>query len=205
MATFLVLKEKSCFELKEKFSRFISLAYPIKSENEAQTLLKDIQKNFFDATHICFAYKLNELIKYSDAGEPKGTAGIRILNAIQHFELDYILISIVRYFGGIKLGIGPLGKAYYDAAFGALKNAKFALMKSYCKVKLNFNSSLFSFVVKNLNSLKAKIIEQGYDDYSYITFYIEEEKFELFNKVLIELNSKDYSSCIIENGIMIEN
>ena len=116
---------ESEFRTKEKGSTFISLTKGIETEEEANSYLQSVKKKYYDATHHCYSYKLvNSLYKYSDAGEPNGTAGIRIYNAQNHYELTNLITIIVRYFGGVKLGVGPLGKAYYEAASENLATTK---------------------------------------------------------------------------------
>ena len=84
-------------KFKEKGSQFIGQAYPVQKEEEAQELLESIRKKYYDATHHCYCYNIFESVnKYSDDGEPSGTAGIRILNAINHFELTNILVVSIR-------------------------------------------------------------------------------------------------------------
>src|ERR1035437_8880518 len=109
--------------IKEKGSAFTGQAYFMSDSDECVKKLNKIIKQFYDATHHCYCYKLNSgEAKYSDNGEPSGTAGIRILNAIEHFDLTDILVVVIRYFGGTKLGVGPLGKAYYESALNVLKS-----------------------------------------------------------------------------------
>jgi putative IMPACT (imprinted ancient) family translation regulator len=125
LKNFQTIKEPNESRIKEKSSIFIGRAFPIKSTNEAEKILGKVKQEFYDASHHCFAYKLIDgNVKSSDAGEPPGTAGVRILNAIKHFKLNNILLIMVRYFGGTKLGIGPLGKAYYQCAFKILESAR---------------------------------------------------------------------------------
>ena len=97
--------------IKEKGSVFTGKAYFMSNSQDCIAKLNEIKKEFYDATHHCYCYKLNTgEIKYSDNGEPSGTAGIRILNAIEHFILTDMLVVVIRYFGGTKLGVGPLVK-----------------------------------------------------------------------------------------------
>ncbi|MGB5894590.1 MAG: YigZ family protein, partial [Ignavibacteriaceae bacterium] len=85
---------------KEKSSVFIGQVYHCEMENEAANILEPIKKKYYNASHHCFAYKLiSEQFKYSDDGEPNGTAGIRILNAIEHFNLINVMVVIFRYYG----------------------------------------------------------------------------------------------------------
>ncbi len=117
------LKNSNTAEYKEKSSLFIAKAFPVSSEEEFESGLQAIKKEHYKARHHCYAFRLPDLFRYSDAGEPSGTAGIRILNAIDHFNMMYAGIVVVRYFGGVKLGAGPLGKAYYTSAYDSLKDA----------------------------------------------------------------------------------
>ena len=108
------IKKSAEVKFKEKGSLFLSKSYNITNVENVEDILNNLKKEFFDATHRCFAYRLNSVstannFRYSDDGEPSGTAGIRILNAIDHFELQNCLIAVIRYFGGTKLGVGPLG------------------------------------------------------------------------------------------------
>ena len=121
--------------LKEKSSVFNAQAYPVENEEDALQIVEKTKKKYYDATHHCYAYKLTgNKIKYSDAGEPSGTAGIRILNAINHFNMQNILVIVIRYFGGTKLGVGPLGKAYYNSVIQTLKSSRIIEKKAYKKI-----------------------------------------------------------------------
>ncbi len=131
------LKDSNSAEFKEKSSVFISFAFPLKNEEEFPVKMSEIKKEHYKARHLCFAYRLPGLVKYSDAGEPSGTAGIRILNAIDHLDLQNTAVIVVRYFGGVKLGVGPLGKAYYTAALESLKSSEVAERNLYVQVKIN--------------------------------------------------------------------
>ncbi|MFA5804331.1 MAG: YigZ family protein [Melioribacteraceae bacterium] len=133
--------------IKEKGSLFIGLSMPISTEEEGINFLNSVKKKFYDATHHCFSYKLADgLLKYSDDGEPSGTAGIRINNAQNHFELTNIITIIVRYFGGAKLGVGPLGKAYYEAAIQNLEASKQIEKELYQKIELEYKFEQTKYV-----------------------------------------------------------
>jgi uncharacterized YigZ family protein len=128
------------FRFKEKGSVFIGLSFPINSEEDAESFLLSVRKKYYDATHHCYSYKLTDgTFKYSDAGEPNGTAGIRIYNAQNHFDLTGILTIIVRYFGGVKLGVGPLGKAYYETAYQNLKSSETEDRILHQQIQLKFD------------------------------------------------------------------
>ncbi|MCX6170979.1 MAG: YigZ family protein [Ignavibacteriales bacterium] len=119
------ISSESEFKLKEKGSTFISISKPIENIDEAITFLTSLKKKYYDATHHCYSYQLVDgTFKYSDDGEPSGTAGKRIFNAQSHFGLTDLITIVIRYYGGVKLGVGPLGKAYYDAAIHNLESSK---------------------------------------------------------------------------------
>lgn len=137
--------------LKVRGSEFIAQVYPVEQTEECDKILNTVKKKYFDATHHCYAYQLMEEIqKYSDDGEPSGTAGIRILNAIDHFQLTNLFVVIIRYFGGTKLGVGPLGKAYYSSAYDALEKTKkvekFLMERLTIKTDFTLTSQLYRIV-----------------------------------------------------------
>ena len=151
------------YSLKEKKSLFTGQVFHCESEKEADKILISTRKKYYDATHHCYAYKfIDEKIKYSDEGEPTGTAGIRILNAIEHFNLLNILVIVIRYFGGVKLGVGLLGKSYYSAAFGVLKNAKKIEKILYQEIKIISDFKYISQVHRILSNHKGKIVETNH-------------------------------------------
>jgi uncharacterized YigZ family protein len=157
--------EKECkAELKEKSSRFIGFAFPIENEEEVRVHLKNLRKKYYDATHHCYAYKTLTLEKYSDAGEPSGTAGVRIFNAIEHFNLTNILVIVVRYFGGTKLGVGGLGKAYYEVAYKVLEKAEKLNKKLYQKVFIKVDFEMVNKVYQIFNESQNKIVNTNYPD-----------------------------------------
>ena len=159
-----VINEKCESELKEKNSRFIGFAFPIENEEGVQFHLKELKKKYYDATHHCYAYKTLKLAKYSDSGEPSGTAGIRIFNAIEHFNLTNTLVVVVRYFGGTKLGVGGLGKAYYETAIKALEKAKKINKKLYQKVLISVDFEQVNKIYQIFNETENRILNTTYSD-----------------------------------------
>ena len=115
------------FENSIKKSRFIAIVREVETEDEVRSFLKESNQKYPDATHHCWAYRMgfdqNEISQYSDAGEPANTAGPPILQAIKQEKLTNVLVLVVRYFGGIKLGKSGLIKAYRDTARLGLKRA----------------------------------------------------------------------------------
>ncbi|HSN67822.1 MAG TPA: YigZ family protein [Thermoanaerobaculia bacterium] len=119
------LTESVQAEVRVQRSRFLALAFPIAGEAAFEAALASIRRERFDATHHCWAWRLfdPERSRSSDAGEPSGSAGRPILQAIQSAELHDIGVVVVRWFGGVKLGTGGLARAYRDAAQEALRSA----------------------------------------------------------------------------------
>ncbi len=107
-------------DIKEKGSRFISYLYPVEHIEGVNEILYALRKQYLDATHICYAYRLGEgvegHIRYNDDGEPSGTAGVPIYNELKGKNYYNVLLAVVRYFGGTKLGTGGLARAYQGAA-----------------------------------------------------------------------------------------
>ena len=108
-------------EIIIKKSKFITKLYKIDKVNEVENILNELKKEHKKATHYCFAYKINGQEKAFDDGEPNHTAGLPILNIIHIKNLDNILIVVIRYFGGVKLGAGPLTRAYSKSASEIIK------------------------------------------------------------------------------------
>ncbi len=157
-----IITSENEFRFKEKGSEFISYAFYIESEEEALEKLHFIKKKFYDAVHHCYAYSINyEISKYSDDGEPNGTAGIRIFNAINHFEITNIIVIVIRYFGGVKLGVGPLGKAYYYAAEQLLSEITTITKKPYQVLEIYYNydqTSKIHYLIKQNNAIIESMI-----------------------------------------------
>lgn len=184
------------FTLKEKSSEFIAKVYPVESEQQALDELQNIRKKYFDATHHCFAYRINyDLSKFSDDGEPKGTAGIRILNAIDHFDLIDVLVIVVRYFGGTKLGVGPLGKAYYSASIGVLSQSQIVKLNLYQLIEITSDFSNINHVHRLINQYSAIISSSDFNDKAIINCLI---KPSLIDKIAYELTNLSSGQIVIK-------
>jgi len=186
-------------KFKEKSSIFLGFAYPIKSIEDVTVKLALLRKKYFDATHHCYAYKLaSNILKYSDDGEPSGTAGIRILNVIEHFDLVNVLLVVVRYYGGTKLGVGPLGKAYYNSALQAIESENIIIQKPYNKITIDSNYLLINQVKKLLLKYEAINDEIKFGEGVMFSYFIDPGKVKLVSDELHELSRG-------EIGISIEN
>jgi uncharacterized YigZ family protein len=153
--------------LKVEGSKFIAGAFPVQHRGQAEETLAKLRKEYYDATHHCFAYALGiegKEFRYSDDGEPSGTAGAKILAAIQSKELSDILIVVTRYFGGTKLGTGGLGRAYFESAARALAEAVVVQKVVAEELQITFPYDETSRVMNTLLHSKTKIIDTIYDD-----------------------------------------
>ncbi len=193
------------YKFKEKGSLFVGSLFPIEDIEEAEIILSKIRKRYYDATHNCYAYKLigDESFRYSDDGEPNGTAGIRILNAIKHFNLSNVLIISTRYYGGTKLGVGPLGKAYYNSAFGAIENATIVTKVNYSKIIIDFGYDFISDVHHFINTYKVKNINNLFNKNPQIECLIKPEFIKKLNEDLIAVSSGKIEVKILEDNIYL--
>lgn len=192
------------FELKEKKSIFLAKVYYVNNEDEVNQFLGDVKKKYSDASHRCYAYKLvNGKTKFSDAGEPSGTAGIRILNAIDHYKIQNCLLVVIRYFGGTKLGVGPLGKAYYSAAINVLSKSEIIVIRPYRLTKMQVNIEKVNKLIGFLHSNKIKILETEYDSEVKINclFPIDSYK-SLHNKIISTF--REGISIIVKDEIIFD-
>ena len=176
------------FQLKEKNSVFLGHAYPIESKEDAEQTLLNVRKQFHDAAHHCFAYKLlGSEFRYSDDGEPSGSAGIRIFNAIEHFNLVNVMVIIIRYFGGTKLGVGPLGKAYYKTAVSTLQSAPVLAKLNYSKFSIIYKYEDSSRIHKILSKYDALEIKSSFHQYPVIEACIPLKKRDNFETELRDI------------------
>lgn len=197
--------EKYEYQFKEKGSLFIGYLFPIQNHEEVESILAAVRKKHYDATHNCYAYKFidEESFKYSDDGEPNGTAGIRILNAIKHFDLSNVLIISTRYFGGTKLGVGPLGKAYYNSAIGAIENADIVVKENYSKVLIDFGYDYISDVHHYINTFKAQNINNLFNKNPQIECLIKPEFLEKLTENLNAVSNGKIEIKIFEENIYL--
>lgn len=162
---YLSVKGVASGEYKEKGSKFLAFVHPIDSEAEIKSHLDNYKKEYYDARHVCYAYTFgieNEVLKSSDAGEPNGTAGLPILNQIRSSGLKNILVIVVRYFGGTKLGASGLVTAYKAAAKSAIENAIKIEKPIVVEVEFEFPYLKMNSVMKMVKDYAATILEQDF-------------------------------------------
>ena len=150
----------------EKRSKFLAFALPVETVEQVKQYVAEYQKRYYDARHACYAYMLGAErtdFRANDNGEPSGTAGKPILGQINSYGLTNILIIVVRYFGGIKLGTSGLIVAYRQAAIEALENAQIIEKTVDDDISFTFEFPMMNAVMKIVKDLNPQIIAQGYD------------------------------------------
>ena len=160
-----LLKPSQEVLFKEKNSKFFGYAFPIKSEEEAKVHIETLKKQHHAARHWCYAYQLgfeeHELIyRANDDGEPSNSAGMPIYGQIQSFKLTNVLIVIVRYFGGVKLGVGGLISAYRTAAQISLENSEIVKKTIDFNLSLKFDYPLLNKVMRVIKEENLNITSQ---------------------------------------------
>jgi len=176
-------------EIKVKRSRFIGTIRRSGSVDEARDFVRAVSKEFHDATHNCFAYRIglgfSQTFKYSDDGEPSGTAGRPILEALDRSELVDTCIVVTRYFGGIKLGTGGLSRAYRDAALDVIDRAGIETRYLKSRVKFTFHLRFTDAVLRTLSSEACEIVDSRYTDSGMVLCDIRRSMVERIKQTLI--------------------
>lgn len=165
--SYLTLKEPAEGIYKEKGSKFLAFAYPVADEEEVKAIVGRLRKEYHDARHHCFAWILGpEKARFRafDDGEPAHSAGDPILGQLKHRDLTDVLLVVVRYFGGVKLGVGNLAAAYKEAARNALENAPIVEREVREDYVLEFPYLSTSEVMKLVKAFDLEILEQSFHE-----------------------------------------
>lgn len=173
--TYRTLASPSEAIFKEKMSKFLAFAHPVTNAAEAKSVVASYQKKYFDARHVCWAYMVGAArteFQSNDNGEPSGTAGKPILGQINSFELTDVVIVVVRYFGGIKLGTSGLIAAYREAARLALGYATIEERHVMSEIKFTFPYLAMNDVMKLTKIPGIKIVGQEFDNTCTMTVAI---------------------------------
>ncbi len=169
-----------------KKSIFICYLIPIKSIDDANEILKQMRKKYYDATHCCYSYRLNEnIIKASDDGEPSQTAGVVILDVLQKNSLTNLIAIVIRYFGGIKLGAGGLVRAYSSTTSETVKLCQLKKIEKKIKIKLTFSYEYVNEVQKVCN--KYEKIKQDFSQNVILIYEIPLNDINELKTKLIEI------------------
>ncbi len=190
MKDYKTIKEEGYYLLEEKRSKFIARAKPIDTEQEALDYLQQLKTSCWDASHNCYAYSVDSdalYQRYSDDGEPQGTAGLPMLDVIRKKNLQNVVVVVTRYFGGILLGAGGLVRAYSKACAGGLEDAG----EVYVKPCLKFNIPIEYHLSGKLQNM---LLSEGFvianTDYTHevkYTIYSPIEKKEFLEQKIREI------------------
>lgn len=200
MNSYLTIQTPNTAELTEKKSRFIASLYPCTTEEEASTVLAEIKSKYWDARHNVYAYILNSgTVRFSDDGEPHGTAGKPVLDVLTGSGLTDVIIVVTRYFGGILLGTGGLVRAYSGTAKLCLDSAQKVEMCPcvWCNIECDYQNH-----AKLMSLIEEKggvVTNEEFTDIVTVSFSFKEEQIDDFEAALIEKFSARLKNNRIKN------
>lgn len=184
------IKNNDKYELIIKNSKFISLIFRVYNKDEVNDILYSIKKEYPNATHYCYGYVIDSDVRANDDNEPSGTAGYPILNQITSNNLNYTLIVVVRYFGGIKLGVGPLTRTYAKVAREVIRdNNIIELEKGYdIDIIFNYND------IKDIDYIlgNSKVINKSFDENITYNVYVNKSVLDKLSKYNTIINKEIY-------------
>ncbi len=190
MTEYLIPSAQSEAEYIEKRSRFIGEVYPVESETQARAYIEAVKKRHYDARHHCWCFRLKGgAERYSDDGEPQGTAGQPMLNVFQREGVENVLCIVTRYFGGILLGAGGLVRAYTQAAKEALDAAGVSVVRRWVEVAVPCPYSFFDRVKLMVETQGGVLGETEYAAEVVVHALLPEDKAEAFAADMTELMS----------------
>ncbi|MFP4023504.1 MAG: YigZ family protein [Thiohalospira sp.] len=176
---YLTINKPSEGLFKDRGSKFLAFAFPVSSEEEIKAIQEQLRNKYHDARHHCYAYMLGpekKNFRANDDGEPSSTAGKPILGQIRSFNLTNILIVVIRYFGGTKLGVGGLINAYKTAAEEALKNAKIVKKILHDIYELRFDYPQMNEIMRIMKEENIEQIDQHFELSCSITLALRKEE-----------------------------
>ena len=199
MEDYLVPRGVGQAEYIEKKSRFLGGVYPVTSEQEAKEILERVRKQHYDARHNCWCYILKSGQKrYSDDGEPQGTAGQPMLNVFERERVVDVLCVVTRYFGGILLGAGGLCRAYTKAAKDALDAAGISKMQPWLRQQITVSYALFERAKLLIAAQEGTVEDAQYGADILITYRIPEGADERLRTALREASSGSVVPSLLE-------
>ena len=195
MKKFITIKENSYDEFVEKKSTFITHLVRVTSEEEAREFIQKMKKKHYDATHVCSCYGVgdnNEITRANDDGEPSGTAGAPMLDILVKNEIKNVCATVIRYFGGTKLGTGGLVRAYGGGVINALKNATLVERKDALEIRLELDYSLNGKIEYEIEKTNFIVNNLEYTDKIIYTIYVMEEDYESFQSWIANLTNGQF-------------
>ena len=195
MKKFITIKENSYDEFVEKKSTFITHLVRVTSEEEAREFIQKMKKKHYDATHVCSCYVVgdnNEITRTNDDGEPSGTAGAPMLDVLVKNEIKNVCATVIRYFGGTKLGTGGLVRAYGGGVINALKNATLVERKDALEIRLELDYSLNGKIEYEIEKTNFIVNNLEYTDKIIYTIYVMEEDYDSFQSWIANLTNGQF-------------
>ncbi|MCG8699361.1 MAG: YigZ family protein [Bacteroidales bacterium] len=192
------IKDKSQGLFKDKGSKFISFAFIVNNEQDVKNNLRRIKKEYHDARHHCYAYRIgaeNHVYRYSDDGEPSGTAGKPIYGQILSYNVTNICIVVVRYFGGVLLGTGGLVNAYKNAAMDCLSNASIEENQIKKSISVEFPYEIMNDVMKISNEQDIDVTKRDFQEQCRLSIDVPKSKYA----TILQKIEKLYKAKIIDN------
>ena len=185
MKEYTTIQGDNTVEIVIEKSRFIATAIHVDSVEEAQEFIASKRKKYFDATHNCYGYLIGDKAKFSDDGEPQGTAGMPIYECIKNSKIDHVCVVVTRYFGGIKLGAGGLVRAYSGSCAEALKTATKVYMTDCTIAEVVVDYSLLKGLRK---VLFGKVIEKDvvWEDKVHLVLLFPTVSFDTISHIVTE-------------------
>lgn len=181
---------------KEKGSKFIGFAYPVSDEKELKSALLHLKELHPKATHHCYAFRMGmngENYRANDDGEPSGSAGLPIYNQLLAHEITNVLVVVIRYYGGTKLGVSGLVKAYKESAKLALEESEIITKELESEVSIRFNFNQQNLIFTLLNKFEGKILDFLTDEQCTIIAKIKTSQKEKISEQLSEMQNIKYS------------
>ena len=182
--------------LKEKGSKFLSFAFPLNDEDDIKKYLSKIREEHPKATHHCYAFRYGingENYRANDDGEPSGSAGLPIYNQLLAHHITNVLVIVVRYYGGTKLGVSGLVKAYKESAKLALEESEIITKELESEVSIRFNFNQQNLIFTLLNKFEGKILDFLTDEQCTIIAKIKTSQKEKISEQLSEMQNIEYS------------
>ncbi len=182
-----VIKHESRAEIKVQGSRFLAQCSPSSTKEDAEQFIAVQKKHYFDATHNSYAYRIGaDGFRFSDDGEPNGTAGKPILAAIDKFGLTNVVVVVTRYFGGTKLGVGGLSRAYREATEAVLSTVEKVTEFKTAVIDASFPHSYVGNVMYVVSKTGARILDTAYDEEVHMKLEIRVSKADELRLLLVQ-------------------
>lgn len=203
MDSYRIPTKSGASEYVDKRSRFLGLVRPVGSEDEARTIIAACKKQYHDARHNCWCYLLRDgTERYSDDGEPQGTAGLPMLEVFKREGVENVVCVVTRYFGGVLLGTGGLLRAYTKSAKDALDAAGIAAVRRWVKLEVGCPYSLLERMKTECLSLDGAVQNVDYGADVLLSLLLPENNAEAFSARVTELSAGACSAQTVGEELM---